>query len=90
MLHFSIYLSFYLSIYLFTLGGFVIICLSPRELNSWENLAIEKGRRKAERESWEEEEEGERRQTERGKVHPVDGGPAPLVFCEGEMLHNVY
>lgn len=30
-------------------------------------------------------------QTARGeKVHPVDGGPAPLVFCEGETMHNVY
>lgn len=55
------------------------------------SVAIEKGRREA---------EGavrgrvggvaEDRQTEGGKVHPVDGGPAPLVFCEGETLHNVY
>lgn len=35
-------------------------------------------------------EKGEKRQTGSGKVHPENGGPAPLVFCEGEMLHNVY
>ena len=55
-------------------------------------VAIEKKRTTSRRrESGEEEKEGrtEKRQTERGKVHPVDGGgPAPPVFCK-EGRHGI-
>lgn len=62
----------HLSVYLQTLGGFVMVSLRPSERSSWENLATEREKRVGE----EEEVEGEKRQG--GKVHPVDGSPGVL------------
>jgi len=61
---------------------YLSICLGLGKICSWENLecCYRKGKRDRKTELGE---EGEKKQTERGKVHPVDGGPAPLVFLRG-------
>lgn len=72
----------HLSVYLQTLGGFVMVSLRPSERSSWENLATEKER----------SESGRRRRwrVKRDREEKCIRWTAPLVFCEGETLHNVY
>lgn len=80
-----------LSVGLAEVAAVVIVSLMSCEGSSWENVgsvAADKGKRRGEQERrrW-----GRRGvKGEGGKVHPVDGGPAPLVFSEGETPHNVY